>query len=209
MRVPFTIVDAVRAYADGLAAHLREGTDPEFVREEPQDLMHWAEQGAPRLVVVAERDGPVPELAELGRIADGGELTVVVLLPDDSSTAHRHALKRGATVGVTWTKPPDHIRHVCVDALNGLCLQPAPQAQALASARLACEEDIPLELADRQISWLRRLQRGDTAKRIAEDDSYSERHFRRLLLELYAQLGARNRSEAIAKAAGYGLLDFG
>lgn len=106
-----------------------------------------------------------------------------------------------------WTDPPDHIRYVCVNALNGFCLQPAPQAQALASARLACEDDTPLELTDAQFGWLRRLHHGDPARRIAKDSDYTERHFRRLLLEFYARLGARNRSEAIAKAANYGLLD--
>lgn len=88
MRVPFTIVDQVRAYANGLAAHLVEGTDPEFAREEPQDLARWAVQGAPRLVIVAERSGPIPQLAELGMVADGGQPTVVVLLPDDSSASY-------------------------------------------------------------------------------------------------------------------------
>jgi len=207
--VPFDILDSVEAFADGLAGRLQSGAgDVRLVYEHVTDPLAWGSGPAPRLVLVAARDDSAWELlSRLGAVADGRQLTVVALLPDDSTISHRNALQRGATAAVWWREPPDLIRRVCVEALGGLSLIPAPHLQALASARLACEMEPPSELSDTERQWLRRLRDGDSARTVADDANYSERHFRRILLELYSRLGARGRIEAIAAATRYGLLD--
>lgn len=65
----------------------------------------------------------------------------------------------------------------------------------------------PSQLSELERQWLRQLRDGDSARKVADDAHYSERHFRRILLELYSRLGARGGIEAVAAAARNGLLD--
>ena len=53
---------------------------------------------------------------------------------------------------------------------------------------------------------LRELARGTTVGRLAADVGYSERMMFRLLRELYARLGAGNRTDALVKAQAKGWL---
>jgi DNA-binding NarL/FixJ family response regulator len=54
--------------------------------------------------------------------------------------------------------------------------------------------------SSREIGWLRDLANGVSVGRIAEGAGYSERMMFRLLRDLYARLGARNRTEALMLA---------
>ncbi len=211
MTLPYVIVNADEVFADGLALHLARGGDPPLVREEPPSPDDWLRGPAPRAVLAViqarvDGDGGWDLLEQLGRVADDGRLTVVALLPDSSTVALREALARGATAALPARTPPADLAAAVRFAVKGYCVALAPQSQAIASMRLAVEDQDDVELTEQHCDWLRRLRDNESAAAIARDIGYSERHFRRKLAAVYLELGARTRIEALTAAARRGLL---
>ncbi len=207
MDLPYVILEAGEALADGLAMHLARSDGQPLVRADPPDILGWADGPSPRIAVVVVRSEPVWELLEkLGRIADAGRLTVVALLPDSSTAAMRKAAALGATSAVPADTPPADLAAICRLAVRGYGVFRAAQVQALAASELAAEGETAAAITSQQRGWLKRLDRGESAVAMAREVGYSERHFRRLLLKTYNRLGAATRRQALDEADRLGLL---
>lgn len=141
-------------------------------------------------------------LAELSLVQP--ELPLVALLDDAEADQYRLALRAGATAAAPRGADPATVVRVLQAALAGLSLVPARVVRLLAAAGRPDDEDMigPLD-----VSWLRHLAGGATVQQLACRSGYSEREMYRLLHDLYERMGVRNRSEAIARAARWGLLD--
>lgn len=210
MDLPYVIRDPSEVFADGLALHLARPIEaPQLVREEPGSFADWAKKRSARVVILAIRtETDWATLDELVRIGDESALAVVALTPDSSTAAMRRALGKGATSALPHDVSTALIAYACQLAPLGVCVTLAPQNQALASTRLAIEDQTDVPLTDQQVDWLRRLHRNrkESAVTIARSVNYHERTVRRILLKTYRQLGVEGREAAMVQADRRGLL---
>ena len=75
------------------------------------------------------------------------------------------------------------------------------------ASRIPSSPDPQAWITGDEAEWLRALADGATVAALAERIGYSERETFRMLGELYAKVGVRNRTEAIIWATRHGVLD--
>jgi DNA-binding NarL/FixJ family response regulator len=200
MSVRIAVSDPLPLYRRGIMATL---ADAGFEPEAPEDLLRWIEQEH-RRVVFLTLQGPQDwaTLAELRRVEV--DLVVVAVLAEASVQAYVRAIVAGAAVAVPRDAPPATVKRVFEEAVNGTSVLPIEVVRALAIPREGEHDEPPLPA--REIDWLRELGQGATVARLAELSGYSERAMFRMLRDIYARLGARNRTEALLLASQRGWL---
>jgi DNA-binding NarL/FixJ family response regulator len=120
--------------------------------------------------------------------------------------AYVRALKSGAVAAISRDASPAALCAVLDAAADGKSVIPTDALRALTrpEGEAAASADRPPS-AD-ELSWLRQLARGDTVADVAGRSGYSERMMFRLLRDLYARLGKRNRTAALIHAQEQGWL---
>lgn len=160
-----------------------------------------AEEQVPDLALVAMRVA-----ADCARLeAWSAKAPVVALVePGDAETV-AHAFYHGAVAAVEWEAETARIVEVAEAAARGDALLLSATARGLPGTVVDPHADRP-QVDDEEIEWLEELARGATVVGLAYDYGYSERVMFRRLHDLYARLGAANRSEALINAVRFGLL---
>lgn len=124
----------------------------------------------------------------------------VVLVDEPAPARYRQLLAAGTTALPASCAAEDVVLAVWAASRDLACV-PVAVAQSLAGA----EGDRPV-LSEREVSWLRALVDGATVASLARAVGYSPREMYRVLGNLYARLGAVNRTEALLRADRWGLL---
>ena len=147
---------------------------------------------------------PVPPPGSVSRPAVDRP-AVVLVQPHSQSDHHADyadALHQGAVGLLDLTSGPSEMIAVVRCAARGQTVLPQPVAQRLAAWRRGARP----ELTEQQREWLRQLAQGATTRGLARHAGHSERAMYRLLADVYAQLGAANRTQALLAAQRFGLL---
>lgn len=160
-----------------------------------------ADDEAPDLALVAMRVA-----ADCARLETWAARAPVVALvePGDPETV-AHALHHGAVAAVEWQADTGRIVQVAEAAARGDALLPSATARGLPGTGVDPHAERP-HVEDEELLWLEELAQGATVVGLADDYGYSERVMFRRLHDLYARLGAANRSEALINAVRFGLL---
>ncbi len=116
------------------------------------------------------------------------------------------ALRSGAAAVVAEDDEIEGYRAALENAIEGRTALPVALARSMAR-RIPASPDAAAWIEPVEASHLRKLAAGKTVAAIADDAGYSEREMFRILNELYAHIGVRNRTEAIVWAARHGVLD--
>lgn len=198
--IPIGICDPVPAYRRGLLAVLAEaGLDA----EEPDDIEAWAAQEGRRAALVTTTFPGSREFVA-GLVRANPALVVIALLRQGDPESYREAFRSGAVGAVRWDAPPEFIARVLRSGVDDHCMIPIEVARALAKPAVGNPEVFDLE--PWQLRWLRMLANGATITELGRESSYSEREVFRLLQRVYRKMGARNRVDALVKAAQVGIL---
>ncbi|MEU7108785.1 hypothetical protein ABZ951_27625 [Streptomyces sp. NPDC046215] len=148
---------------------------------------------------------PSDDMSEVGGLKQiWPSRSVVALLTDPTVDDYRSALRAGVEGLVAHDADLDEIGEVLRCALRGDVRIPAAVARALAERTPAVPGAPDLSVCETGL--LRDLASGRAVAEIAKSSGYSERHMYRRVQHLYSRVGARNRSEAVAAAARWGLL---
>jgi DNA-binding NarL/FixJ family response regulator len=200
MPICVAVSDPLPIYRQGMLATLAAAG---YAAEAAGDLLDWAQQEY-RLVVMLTLWTPA-DWAVLERLRDERPAVVVVaVLPEADPHAYVRAVAAGATSAVPRDAAPETVRRIVEDVLRGISSLPAE-----AVAALAAPHERPTHMPEPsppERDWLRELAVGATVAQLAERSGYSERAMFRLLRELYARLGVRNRTEALMLAQRRGWL---
>jgi DNA-binding NarL/FixJ family response regulator len=211
------ITGSFPAFAAGLAAILRaEGFDATCLPDpgargqtgrgdallvivEPGQAPAGATGGEPG---PASGPGPMADLTWLTRDRDDQVLVVMLVSPEPAD--YVQALRAGANAVLDWHASPTDIGCALRAALASHTVLPTSVARSLASTAPLPSSAM---FTGPEVRWLRLLAAGGSVARLARTEGYSQREVFRRLSGLYKRLGARNRPEAIALAARYGLLE--
>jgi DNA-binding NarL/FixJ family response regulator len=175
-----------------------------YVPEQPDDPLAWAAKEGPRAVLLA-----VEASEDLGLMidlqAEREDLVVVALVRDASPDAFCQALSLGACSAAGWDATGEEVIALLAAGLQDRSIIPTPVARRLARQRSGGQPAVGL--TEMQVEWLSRLASGVTVSALAARAGYSEREMYRLLAATYQVLGTENRSQALVKAARWGVLD--
>lgn len=177
-----------------------------FASEEPDDLQQWVvdEQNVAGVLVTLGGPEDCETLAKLRAISP--DCALVALLPDSCPKSYLEALQAGAWAAVPLEAEPELIVKVLRGALEGYSLLPLCVTRVLMTATPPSLRTGPA-LTSQDVKRLQLLAGGGTVVDLARDVGYSEREMFRLLHDLYRRMGVENRSEALVRAAQWGLLD--
>jgi DNA-binding NarL/FixJ family response regulator len=201
MTVRVAVSDPLPVFRRGIMAILGDaGFDPEA----PDDLMTWLRDEQRRVVLMTLQSPEDWVLLDRLR-QDRPDIIVVAVLEEVSVATYVRALTCGAVAAVPRDAPPEGVKRVFEAALQGTSLLPTDVIRALASPSEP-PPDAPEVPAAREIAWLRELAHGLTVVQLANRAGYSERAMFRLLRDLYARMGVRNRTEALMSARERGWL---
>jgi DNA-binding NarL/FixJ family response regulator len=206
MRARIAVWDPLPVYRRGIIATLSDVGFSVEGPEEPDDLLAWSAEKERRVALVT-LDCPEPgqgwsTLSQLKHLESGA--IVVALLTDVVLESYIRAISLGATSAVARNAAPETIRQVVVEATYGRTLLPTRVVSFMATQlQPAPPHDRPSE---EHLEWLRALSRGTRIAQIADLAGYSERAMYRRLKDMYREIGARNRTEAIMKASQSGWL---
>lgn len=202
MDVSVAVVDPLSVVRQALSAALaRAGFHP----VEPNDLEGWISEDGRRAVVMSLVEAGAYKRLQAMRLSRG-DLPVVALLEDPCIEGYRSALRAGASAVSERGGDSEQVVRTLQATLEGTCPLPLRVAHALAATGGPCEQEL---LSPTELEWIKTLAKGVTVHRIAQSVGYSERELFRMLHDLYERMGVENRSEAIAQAARWGLLDAG
>lgn len=163
----------------------------------PRERVAWRAGHTP-ILVTDDTDGASRVRAEVVAVAP--TTACVVLVREPTPARYRQILASGATALPASSADEDLVQAVGAAARSLACL-PVAAARAIAGAGA----DRPV-LTDREVSWLRALVDGATVAGLARAVGYSQREMYRVLANLYARLGADNRTGALLHADRWGLL---
>ena len=199
--IPLAVVDGNTLFRRGLQRGLLEAGLP---AEEAEDLRAWARLGGRRAAVIT---ASLP--SEASRVLEARaldpELIVVIIADSCSPAAVVQALRSGAAACVSRSSSFEELIEVVRLAMRGTTLMPTELAhQIMTTVRVAPPE---CPVSARETDWIRSLAHGRTVTKLAQDSGYSEREMYRILHQTYGRMGVRNRTEALVRAAGWGLLD--
>lgn len=198
-RIQVAIVEEAAAYRRGLEAALEAAG---MAVAQPDDLRSWAADSDRRAVLFSVRSQA--DLDKLGATVAESTVVIVALLTSLDNGEVADALRAGASGVVDWHAPPESIVEITQAALEGKTVLPATVARALAGS--STHRNHKPRLSAEELSWLTALANGTTVVKLADDAGYSERAMFRRLSDLYARLGAHNRTEALLAADRLGLL---
>jgi DNA-binding NarL/FixJ family response regulator len=195
MALRIAVLDPLPVFRQGIIATLG-GVG--FATDAPEDLLAWVHQEQRHVVLLTlqgARDWSL--LAELRRTQS--DVLVVAVLVDTSVRSYVQAIVAGAVTAIPRDSAPETVRAVLEAALAGRSTLPIEVIRMLASSRGFPEggEEV---LPPTAIDWLRALAGGATVTQLAERVGYSERAMYRQLRQLYARLGAKNRTQALMLA---------
>jgi DNA-binding NarL/FixJ family response regulator len=128
---------------------------------------------------------------------------IVGMLRAPSVEQYRAALALGLEGVVAEEAEVGEIVALTLAALRGWLSLPQDVAHALAGPARPQWVDID----QRAVAWLAMVSRGESIASVAREAGYSERQMYRVMQGLYRAIGARNRAEAVALAARWGLID--
>lgn len=172
--------------------------------EEADDLREWARLGGRRAAVVTASSG-----SQFSRVAEARavnpSLVVVVIAESCNAPRVAQALKAGAAACVSRSASFEDLIEVVHMAMRGTTAIPTKLAHEIMTTARVAPNDCPVTA--REANWIRILARGGTVTNLARESGYSEREMYRILHQTYDRMGARNRTEALVRAAGWGLLD--
>jgi two-component system, NarL family, response regulator DesR len=176
-----------------------------FPSEEPDDLQQWVvdRQNLAGALVTLSTPEDREALSKLRTVRP--DCVLVALLQDSGPTGYLEALRAGASAAVPWEAEPELIVKVLRVALEGYSLLPLPVTEALMTASPPASREVP-PMTSQDVKRLQLLADGVTVVELARQVGYSEREMFRLLHDLYHRMGVDNRSEALVKAAQWGLL---
>lgn len=202
MSTRLAIVHPAELVVSGLAGQLAARG---HTVETPERIEPWALEHGPKLILHARQtQADIDAIDHL--LGTGRELSVVALLDEDDADAIRRAFRAGCTGAAPVSAPVESIVRVVEAALRGETLIPAGVAQLMAATAPADPPDT-LWLSGIERRALEMLAAGSKTNEIADEAGYSERETFRILGDLYLKMGVTNRSQAIATAARWGLLD--
>lgn len=195
MSVRVSVFDPLPVYRCGIIASIGHAA---FSPTAAEDLLTWILR-EPRNVVflTLESQSDWRLLAELLRIRS--DVVVVAVLTDISTPTYVRAISAGAAAAVPRDAPPEQMKRVFDEAVNGMSLLPMGVVRALGSPE-ELTNDEPDAPTTREIEWLRELSYGTTVSQLAEKSGYSERAMFRLLSDLYKRMKVKNRMEALVRA---------
>lgn len=189
-------------YRQAVYAALDETTITPVAPENPEQ---WAARdGELKIVVIMPREDADWSIIE--RLSGLPEVLVVVLTPDLSVEQFARALALGCDGVVHSDTTAETIVSVIESVLRGEVVLPVGVAQLMAKTMRQEMIESPTFSAD-ELQLLRELAVGSTVVELARQIGWSERTLRRRLQSVYIKLGATNRSQAIAKASRYGIID--
>ena len=186
-----------------LAALAQDGGLAVVAVEDPASL---ADTAGPLVVLLTVHgDDEWPLLQALGARQD---VSVLAVLEDRGPDAWARALAGGADGVVARAAGPADLRAAVAGLLSGTSTLPLPVVRMLAGRAVDPPEpgDTTAAVPERDRSWMRALAQGQTVSELARSAGYSERMMFRNLRELYARLGAANRSQALVRAGELGWL---
>ncbi|XVV16876.1 DNA-binding response regulator [Actinoplanes sp. CA-131856] len=167
--------------------------------EAPEHVVDWAVSRQRAAILLTLLDDADWQL--LASLRDLPGVDVVGFVQDLRSAAIR-AVHLGARSVLPRAASPEAVLRAVEATADGQSVVPV---QVL--AKLAGTLDAqPGVLTEAQLSWLRRLAAGATVADLADAAGYSERAMFRLLKQLYADLGVRNRMQAVLRAQELGWL---
>ena len=199
-RVPLAIFDPVPLYRRGLLTAFNDG---HFAPEDPADVEGWATRAGRRVLLVTTA---VREDAEiLHRLAGANpELTLVALLREPTAELYLLAMRCGVSGAVAWMAQPETMVDVVEAACQGHWLLPLDVARRISGLVRSGDEAPGVSAAE--VEWLRLLANGTPMAHLALRVGLSEREMFRQLRDLYGRMGARSRTEALVKAAQWGVI---
>ena len=200
MHYRVAIWDPLPVYRMGIRAALGQ---TKLSMEEPSDLMRWVSEHTHLIVLLTLN--AADDWSILKRLLQANEhVLIITLLSDNNLHSYARAVRTGAISAVARHASADDIRAVVLEAIKGRSLLPIEVTRLLTTSAALLE--LPDQLEQRDIEWLRTLAQGTSVAQLAESAGYSERAMYRLLRDVYARLGARNRTEAVAMASRNGWL---
>lgn len=198
--VQLAVIDPAPLFRRGLRIGL---TDAGFDARECSDLIAWAQlQGRRAAVVTVEAPEELDTISLA--MAHNRELIVVVLRDESSPRTWAETLKAGAAACIAKSVSFEELIEGLRLALRGKTVAPAEVVRDLVISIPLAPEECPV--SDRETIWIKTLATGATVTELARASGYSEREMYRYLSGLYSRMGARNRTEALVRAAHWGLL---
>jgi DNA-binding NarL/FixJ family response regulator len=175
-----------------------------FSLEEITDPLPWLKRhhGAAVLVAVHDVSG-LDVVVELKAEAPGS--VVVTLVDEVNVDAVQASLSAGATGSIALSAGAEEVVLVLNAAMSDNVVLPTVVARML--ARENGRSARPSGIGDDEMSWLRALAIGETVAELSARLGYSEREMYRRLHRLYSRIGASGRTDALLRAARWGLFD--
>ena len=198
---PLAVIDENALFRRGLRVGLEEAG---FPVEESQDLVAWARLGGERAAIVTTSGAD-----ELARVTQARtinpEVGAVVITETPTARSYAEALKAGAASCISRSSSFEELIDVLRMALRGITAMPTHLARDIVTAARVAPNECPV--SPREAGWIRTLAHGGTVTKLARDSGYSEREMYRILHQIYDRMGVHNRTEALVRAAGWGLVD--
>lgn len=208
-QVPLVVLTGVsEVYGHGLAHALQEAGAHRVVRTDGEDLLQLLEAERSGATVVVVPEATVERIRSVLRSSPAqARVALVHLMPGAGRDSFASAVRSGALGVLDPGAELEVAVEVVLSAAAGRVLIPEHVLAALVEpARAAAGAP---EVASHEREWLRVLGQGVTVSALARSASYSEREMYRLLAKLYRRLGAESRTEALLRAADWGLMDDG
>lgn len=194
------VFNAPPVYALGLAGVLSQTG---FSLEEITDPLPWLRSHHDAAVLVAVHDiSGLDVVVDLKAEAPGS--VVVTLLDEINVDSVQASLSAGATGSIALNAGAEEIVLVLSAAMSDNVVLPAVVARLLAKKN--GQTGRPSGIGDDEISWLIALSVGETVGGLSARLGYSEREMYRRLRRLYSRIGATGRTDALLRAARWGLL---
>lgn len=201
MSIRITVLDPLPAYRCGIITSIGHSA---FSPTEPEDLLTWILR-EPRHVVFLTLESQSDWMLLTDLLQARSDAVVVAVLTDISTSTYVRAISAGAATAVSRDAPPEQMKRVFDEAVNGMSLLPMRVVRALKKSEELAEKK-PNLLTTREIEWLRELSYGTTVSQLAEKAGYSERAMFRLLRDLYERMKVKSRMEALVHAHQAGWL---
>jgi DNA-binding NarL/FixJ family response regulator len=191
------VADPLPLFRHGVRATLAETG---LATESPENLLEWARVDEPRLLLfTVQTTEDWDLLLELCQVR--AETIVIAVLEEASVPACVRALNAGASGVLPRDAALPVLREVVDAAVRGGSLVPTAVLRALAQNTAHDDGTTePGRPSTAERDWLRQLAHGDSVAKVAARAGYSERMMFRLLRDVYAKIGASNRTEALIKA---------
>jgi DNA-binding NarL/FixJ family response regulator len=200
MLVRIAVTDPLPVFRHGVVEILR---DAGFESETPDDILAWVRDEQTTIVILTVQDEADWRTLDQLRLTAAG-LVLIALLEQMSLRDSVRALRAGAACVMARDATPSAFRERFRAVVRGESVIPVEVLRELATP--AADSSVQVEASLTERGWLRSLALGTTVGRLAADAGYSERMMFRLLRDLYARMGARNRTEALISAQHRGWL---